>query len=102
MNYLNNDKIGMSNNMWDSGYGWLYYLSPVLWIVLIGGVVWLIIFLVTRSRNANQTAKSAPATPGFSPEQTLAQRYAAGEINEEEFHYRSQFLRSNGVGQNRM
>ena len=91
--------------MWHPVFFPFFFLVPIFWILVIG----LIVFLATRRRRAwaragvgpwggpwayghggwNQGARSAEAT--------LAQRYANGDIDEQEYRARLEVLRaSNG------
>ena len=88
---------GSGVDVWSAGYGWLYYATPVIWAIVIGVIIWLVVWLVLRSRKDFSGDKQGYSTP----EDVLAKRYANGEISEEEFHYRSQFLRGHGVGKGR-
>lgn len=76
---------------WDGGWGvggWLVMglMMLVVWIVPIALLVWLIL----GNFHPGQTARS---TPRSSADQILAERYARGEIDEEEFTRRSEVLR---------
>lgn len=74
-----------------SGWGYLgMALSTVaFWGVLITGMV----FLVRYLRGDHQTSR--PPANG-DPQQVLAERFARGEIDEEEYHNRLATLRSTG------
>lgn len=82
---------------WDGSWGvggWLAMslMMLVFWGVPIALVVWLI-------RSSFHPRQAAGTTPRSSAEQVLAERYARGEIDEEEFTRRSEVLRqgSNAV-----
>lgn len=73
---------------WDGwGFGWLgmSLMMLVVWGVPIALVVWLIL----GNLHPGQAARS---TPRSSADQILADRYARGEIDEEEFTRRSEVL----------
>jgi putative membrane protein len=64
------------------GYGFMTISTVLLWAVLIIGVVALVRFLGrTGQRDAN-------AVPRPTPEQLLAERFARGEIDAEEYRGR--------------
>lgn len=54
-------------------------LSLVFWALIIGGVVWLVIWL---ARNAGETASAARPDSAI---EILKARYARGEITKEQF-----------------
>ena len=59
-------------------------IFPILWLALLAGIVVTAVLLARRSR------ADAPRRAG---EARLAERYAAGEIDEEEFRTRRTVLR---------
>ncbi len=61
------------------GIGMLLMLA--FWVLVIGGIVWLVVTLV---RN-NQRAIPAGGVPQQTPLEILKLRYAKGEINKEQF-----------------
>lgn len=76
---------------WDGSWGvggWIAMslMMLVFWGVPIALVVWLI-------RSSFHPRQAAGAPPRSSAEQVLAERYARGEIDEEEFTRRSEVLR---------
>jgi putative membrane protein len=66
-------------NRHHDGFWWLPF--GLLWIVLLGTFAWFVI------RNVRPRELSATAI--------LAERYARGELNTEEYHERLEVLRSN-------
>jgi putative membrane protein len=69
-----------------SGYGWgLMAFWMILGIVLIGALVWAI--LRSESRQATPPSPSRP-----SPSDILAERFARGEIDEDEYRRRRSAL----------
>ncbi|GAB3620661.1 SHOCT domain-containing protein [Glutamicibacter endophyticus] len=67
------------------GPGWFFLFMPLLWILIIGTVV----FLIRRSgfrRDLHQAAASA--------EGVLRERYARGEVDETEYRQRLEVLRA--------
>ena len=76
---------------WDGSWGvggWLVMslMMLVFWGVPIALVAWLI-------RSSLHPRQAAGTTSRSSAEQVLAERYARGEIDEEEFTRRSEVLR---------
>ena len=66
------------------GPGAWWPIFPLLWFVLIGG---LIFFLIRRGRPQWRN-------PGYSGESVLAERYARGEISEQEYRERLSVLKT--------
>ncbi len=68
---------------WDGG-GWVWMaFMPLVWIVLIGLVVWAVFYLVHRSSGTG-TATGTGARHGYrweSPQEILDRRFASGEID---------------------
>ncbi len=62
------------------GFGWMW-LMPVLWIVLLGLIIWAIVALVRRSSEprGQDSSKTSSAL------EVLKERYARGEIKKEEY-----------------
>ncbi len=81
------------NGGWGAGE-WLAMSLMMLafWGLLVALVVWL----VRSSRAAPTPASVGPAHPVQSSDEVLAQRFARGEIGEEEFSRRRGLLRSGG------
>jgi putative membrane protein len=68
-------------------FGWLWLLIPLFWITFF---VLLFVFLGRRWRRGGPWQMH-----GTSPEQTLGDRYARGEIDEQEYRTRLEVLRAN-------
>jgi putative membrane protein len=80
--YWNGDHMGA----W--GYGFMTITTVLFWALLIIGVVALVRYLSRTGRqNANPTQRPTP-------EQLLAERFARGEIDAEEYRERLDTLRS--------
>ncbi|MFJ3488286.1 SHOCT domain-containing protein [Leifsonia aquatica] len=79
------------------GFGWLFLLIPLFWIA----VFVLIFSLAGRRWRRAAAARGGFGGPGWahsatrSAEQTLAQRYANGDIDEAEYRARLEVLRAN-------
>lgn len=52
----------------------------IFWVLVLVGVVWGVVYL---ARNAGRSSQAAPRSE--SPFDVLKRRYAAGEINKEQF-----------------
>ena len=76
---------------WGNGMGgWGMFLmfvnAALFWGLLIVGAVWLV-------RSTTRGGRSGPAGQPPVPQQVLADRFARGEIDEEEYTRRLQVLR---------
>lgn len=72
---------------WGAGW-WLWVLMPVSMLVFWGLVIWAVVALV---RGSDQNAGSART--GTGPERVLGERYARGEIDQDEYEQRLATLR---------
>ena len=84
--------------------GWGYALMTVSMILFWGAVIYGIVALVRYVSRGGQPPAApppsrAPASPG-TPEQLLAERFARGEIDEEEYRHRLAVLRGEGQAAN--
>ncbi|MFE3324978.1 SHOCT domain-containing protein [Streptomyces sp. NPDC059176] len=63
---------------WNGGWAWMAFM-PLLWIALIGLVVWAVVRLTQHSsgRHATEPRWTAKETP----EEVLDRRFASGEID---------------------
>lgn len=83
--------------MWDHGDfgGTGFILSAiamvVFWVLVIGGIVLLVRYLV---RHLGPAASGA-ANASRHAEELLADRFATGEIDEEQYRHRLEVLRAN-------
>jgi putative membrane protein len=80
--------------MWGYGWGWGYWLGMGLMMVLFWGLV--IAGIVALVRYVGGTRDASPLRPARGqahPEQLLAERFARGEIDEDEFTRRRELLR---------
>jgi putative membrane protein len=73
---------------WGTG-GWL--LMAVAMVVFWGAVAWLVVTLLHRT--GSTTGPAAPDMPRVEPLRLLDERYARGEIDEEEYLLRRNVLR---------
>lgn len=77
---------GMMGSGFMGGYGTMF-LMPVLWIVVVGLIVWAVLAAVRRPGESGSSS-----APSDSPLEILRRRYAKGEINQEEFEARKKDL----------
>lgn len=78
---------------WNGGWGvggWL--VMSLMMIVVWGLPIALVVWAVRSSFRRDQPSATAPRRPDA--DQVLAERFANGEIDEEEFNRRRQVLRS--------
>ncbi|WP_165984997.1 SHOCT domain-containing protein [Streptomyces sp. YIM 98790] len=73
---------------WDGGgWMWMMAIAPLVWIALIGLVVWAVIRLSQNtSRTGGEAGSRDHGMPGReSAEEILDRRFARGEIDAEEY-----------------
>ncbi len=75
------------------GLWWLGFLTPLFWIA----VVVLVIALVRRGWRRGGPGPWAWHDPSHAAEQTLAERFARGDIDEREYRARLEVLRASRV-----
>lgn len=79
---------------WDHGsWGagdWL--AMSLMMVVFWGAVIALVVWLVRSARSDQRTERPAPPAP--SADEVLAERFARGEIDDEEFTRRRELLHS--------
>lgn len=80
------DVLVLAHRDWDGANGW-WAVFPLLWLVVIGT---LVTFLVVTSRRRSRYSGQRAG------EQRLAERFAAGEIDEGEYQQRLATLRTGG------
>ncbi len=80
-----NDMAGFGG--WGMGFGWLFML--LFWGLVILGIVSLIKWLSTGNRNANLPPQQQSKTAL----EILQERYARGEIEQEEFEQKKHDLK---------
>lgn len=73
------------------GFGWIFLLIPLFWIVVLA---LLFAFIGRRFRRSGPPWAMAHQ-PGRSAEATLAQRFANGDIDETEYRARLEVIRAN-------
>ena len=62
------------------GFGWMA-IMPVLWIVVLGLIIWAVVAAVRGSSES----RSSDSSKADSALEVLKRRYARGEINKEEY-----------------
>ena len=78
---------------WDGSWGAGSWLAMSLMMLVVwAGPIALVVWLVRSSFHPGQRPDTAP--PASAADDVLAQRYARGEIDEEEFARRSEVLHS--------
>lgn len=65
---------------WGGGVGWLWMLGGLLVVI---GVILLVAWAVTRTSRAGEAHDQRSSGP--TPNQILSERFARGEITEQEF-----------------
>lgn len=64
---------------WNGGWVWMT-LMPLLWIALIGLLVWAVMRLTQHSAGRHDSAELRTA-PRETPEEILDRRFASGEVD---------------------
>lgn len=77
-----------SNGMTGWGYGLMAISMVIFWVLVIAGILALVRYTAAPS----QGQRTVPHGP--TPQQVLADRYARGEIDEEEYTRRLKTLNS--------
>ena len=68
---------------WMGGYGWIgMIISLVFGLLVLGGLVWLVVWAVRRSGTGSY---SSGTTAGTTSKEIAQQRYARGEITREQY-----------------
>jgi putative membrane protein len=82
--------------MYGYGNGWAIWLMFLVMIVLVAAIVVAVVFAVRGMTMGGQAGQSPPrSTPeGPSPTDVLKRRYAAGEVDREEYLQRLHDLES--------
>ena len=75
------------------GYAGMTISMVIFWGLVIAGIVVLVRYLA----RSEQPPGGRPVDRPPSPEQVLAERFARGEIDEEEYHRRLETLRAAGT-----
>jgi putative membrane protein len=88
--------FGFGGHMY-GGMGWMgplgWIVMILFWLLVVGGVVWLVSYLVRRgTRPAGTSEMTGPASE--TPLDIAKRRYASGEIDAEEFEHIKESLQS--------
>jgi putative membrane protein len=75
---------------WGAGFGWFFLLVPLFWIALFA-----VLFAVARRARWAGGGHPGWAQPARSAESSLAERFAQGDIDEQEYRARLEVLRAN-------
>ena len=84
--------MGFDHDVSGWGYAGMAISLVVFWGLVIAGIVVLVRYLA----RSEQPRGGPPVNRPPSPEQVLAERFARGEIDEEEYHRRLETLRATG------
>lgn len=87
--------------MWGYGPGWGWMvLMPVLWVLLLGAIIWAVARLVQGSSDRGATRPPAimPPTKTETAQEILDRRYASGEIDTDTYHQMRAELAGHGAG----
>lgn len=77
----------------DGGPGWVGWLVMVVSMIAFWGLLaWVAVSLIRSIGKAPQDSRSA------APEELLAERFARGEIDEDDYLHRSEVLRKQRTG----
>lgn len=80
----------MSSMMWDNGYGWGGWLAMSLGVVAFWAVVAAAVVVVVRTQRQEHGRRPNEART------LLDERFARGDIDEQEYRARQDLLRSGG------
>jgi putative membrane protein len=77
---------------WNAGFGWFFLLIPLFWFAVVA----LLVVIGVRARRAAFAGGHGPgwAQPTRGAESSLAERFAQGGIDEQEYRSRLEVLRS--------
>jgi putative membrane protein len=74
---------------WHDGWGGWWFVMPLLTVAFWAAVIWVVVSIVRGRPDPNRAANARPARP----DEILAQRYARGEIDDDEYRRRLDTLR---------
>lgn len=81
----------MWHGYWSAGdWVWMALVMVVFWGLVVAGIVWL----VRRAGGAAAPIEPPDSGQGPTAQQILDERYARGEISEEEYRHRRDLLRT--------
>jgi len=74
----------MMHGYWFGSFGWIgMIVGAVIWLLVIGGLVWFLVWAIRRP--GNTVSHQANVSAGVSAKEIVQERYARGEINREEY-----------------
>ena len=80
--------------MWDwNGWSWWWLVMPVTMVGFWGAVAWVVVTLVRNDRAGGTSRPGATPPEGDAAERILADRFARGEIDADEYRRRLDVLR---------
>jgi putative membrane protein len=74
---------------WNDGWGGWWFFMPLATIAFWAAVTWVVVTLLRGRPGPSQPGGARPT----GPEEILAQRYARGEIEDDEYRHRLDTLR---------
>jgi putative membrane protein len=84
----------MMMSMMGSGWG---ILNMIFWILIVGLVIYSVLTLIMKPFEKKDNSLSSFDKKEDSALQILRERFARGELTEEEFHHKIALLRNNNV-----
>jgi putative membrane protein len=81
---------------WDGRWVWMTFM-PLVWIVLIGLVVWAVVHLTRNAAGRSGMDRRQPYRE--TPEEILDRRFASGEIDADAYNEAHKHLAAHRPGQ---
>ena len=80
----------MNNGHWNGMAGGNWWWMSIMMFVVVGGLVWVGVTLVRHGNHIQQTQTSGtPTSPARqTPQELLAERFARGEIESDDYRQR--------------
>ena len=85
----------------DFGYGWIYFLPALIWVLVVGSIVWVVFWSIVQSRPPQPKMRRRNSPRHQSVEEMLARKFSQGGMEEREYQYRLSVLRSSSARQRR-
>ena len=82
---------------WNDGWGWGAWIAMGFMMVLFWGVIAAVVYLLVRPPGRNEQAPPLPPAPPPSEDRAagiLDERFARGEIDEQEYRTRRDLLQT--------
>lgn len=80
------------NDGWGAGGWFAMSVMMVMMVAFWGGLIALVVWGVRSATPRHEGANGPPVAPARSADEVLAERFARGEIDEEEFTRRRELL----------